>query len=230
MKKQLLKYLAEFIIIVAGISISFYLEKQNALAYKDELKNQSLGRILNNIEVDIEDYEFNIAAHKMAIKSGTWLVKHLRDDAIKSKDSIGYHLGIAITVNTIFVDNQEEYRGLQNSGLIELIENEEVVTALQNKYTNHNFYKRLEEFIMDNKKSLFDFLFKHTQLKTKKRNALGLPYDRVLIGKVYFPNEVIERINESTTWHQFYLERIEAQIKKDGALVALIKKEINTKE
>ena len=32
-------------------------------------------------------------------------------------------------MNTVIIDNQEEYRGLQNSGLIELIENDTVVVG-----------------------------------------------------------------------------------------------------
>ena len=38
MKKYLVKYLLEFIVIITGISISFYIEKQNAIQYKEELK------------------------------------------------------------------------------------------------------------------------------------------------------------------------------------------------
>ena len=65
-----------------------------------------------------------------------------------SKDSIGIYLNNAILLNTVFVDNQEEYRALQNSGLIELIENEKAVTALQNKYIYHEFYKKIEDVII----------------------------------------------------------------------------------
>ena len=106
-----------------GISISFYLEKQNAIKYKETLKNQSLSRILTNCKVDHEDYLFNLEAQKIAIKSGQWIVDNQSQLAKFSRDSIGYHIGAAISINTIFVDNQEEYRGLQNSGLIELIDN-----------------------------------------------------------------------------------------------------------
>ncbi len=133
MKKQLIRYFLEFLVIVLGISISFYLEKQNAIKYKETLKNQSLSRILNNCKVDQVDYLFNLEAQKIAIKSGQWIVDNQDNLSQFSRDSIGYHIGAAITINTIFVDNQEEYRGLQNSGLIELIDNESVVTALQKK-------------------------------------------------------------------------------------------------
>ena len=49
-KKELfVKYGIEFLVIVFWITISFYLEKQNAKAYKEELKNASLSKIKQNI-------------------------------------------------------------------------------------------------------------------------------------------------------------------------------------
>ena len=68
MKKLIIKYTLEFIVIVVGISLSFYVEKLNEANYKENLKNQSLKRILKNIEVDTGDFEFNSSALKKAIK------------------------------------------------------------------------------------------------------------------------------------------------------------------
>ena len=134
MKKYLLKYSLEFLVIVMGISISFFIEKRNAKDYQEELKNQSLKRIIKNIEVDIKDLKFNFNVQTIASNATDWLVKNNTNYSNISQDSIGIYLNNAILLNTIFVDNQEEYRALQNSGLIELIENEKAVTALQNKY------------------------------------------------------------------------------------------------
>ena len=137
MKKYLLKYSLEFLVIVMGISISFFIEKRNAKDYQEELKNQSLKRIIKNIEVDIIDLKYNIKVNTIATNATNWLVKNNTNYSNISKDSIGIYLNNAILLNTVFVDNQEEYRALQNSGLIELIENEKAVTALQNKYIYH---------------------------------------------------------------------------------------------
>jgi hypothetical protein len=54
-----------------------------------------------------------------------------------------------LQANTIFVDNQEEYRGLQSSGLIELIENDKLANALQLKYVQHEFLRQLETEIVE---------------------------------------------------------------------------------
>ena len=225
MNKLIIRYVLEFLVIVIGISLSFYFEKQNAIAYKEDLKNQSLKRILKNIEVDLNDYSFNIEAHNMAIKSADWLYEKSNNLSLYSKDSIGYHLGIATTINTIFVDIQEEYRALQNSGLIELIENDQIVIGLQNKYTIHSFLKKIEEYIMKSKDPLFNFLFDNTKLISREVNSLGLPYNRVFVGKK-IPFNIIERINESITWHRFYLKQVLNRKQKDQLLIELIDSEI----
>ena len=58
-------------------------------------------------------------------------------------DSLSDYLVKSLEFSTILIDNTEEYTALKNSGLIELIENEEVVTMLQNKYSNHKFIKEI---------------------------------------------------------------------------------------
>ena len=126
------------------VSLSFYVDSYNEKKYKENLKNQSLRRILNNIDVDTKDFEFNLNANRKAIYSTDWISKRNHNLKLYSRDSIGFHLNRAIYFNTIFVDNQEEYRGLQNSGLIELIENETLVTNLQQKYVVHEFLKKLK--------------------------------------------------------------------------------------
>ena len=52
MKKYLIRYLLEFLVIVLGISISFYVEKKNAVAYKEELKIESLKKMKENLLKD----------------------------------------------------------------------------------------------------------------------------------------------------------------------------------
>ena len=226
MKKQLIRYFLEFLVIVLGISISFYLEKQNAIKYKETLKNQSLSRILTNCKVDHEDYLFNLEAQKIAIKSGQWIVDNQSQLAKFSRDSIGYHIGAAISINTIFVDNQEEYRGLQNSGLIELIDNESVVTALQKKYIYHDFCKQIEGMIDLRANAILDFLHTNTKYNSNQVNALGYQIDRTYTGNLKIPQKIIQQIQDKLYLHHYYKGRILRGIKTDESLVNQINDEI----
>ena len=76
MKNLVLKYSVEFIVIVFGISISFYVENYTENKKKEDLKNQSLNRIFQNIEFDIDDNIFNYKIHKGALNSAYWLIKN----------------------------------------------------------------------------------------------------------------------------------------------------------
>ena len=229
MKNLVVKYLIEFIVIITGISLSFYVEKLNETNYQENLKNQSLGRILKNIEADTKDFKFNLEANKKSILSTDWLGE--RNDNLQSysRDSIGFHLNRSIFLNTILVDNQEEYRGLQNSGLIELIDNENLVTNLQQKYVRHEFFKKIEDFILE-KMSLFeDFSSKNLRYNSYRTDEIGISNDRVFIGEGNIPYNIIESLKDKRSYHNFYIIQIKERLEADKILVEQIKKEINRK-
>ena len=227
MKKYLIKYSLEFLVIVMGISISFLIEKRNAKDYQEELKNQSLKRIIKNIEVDIIDLKYNIDVNTIASNATDWLVKNNDNYSNISKDSIGIYLNNAILSNTVFIDNQEEYRALQNSGLIELIENEKAVTALQNKYIYHEYYKKLEDIILKETFFLSDFIYENTLLKSKILNENGLIYDRVYLMKNKIPHKVLERLKTKGFVHSIYADNIKSRIRNDSLLIEYLKAETN---
>ena len=225
-KKYIIRYSLEFLVIVLGISLSFYIEKGNADNYKESLKNQSLTRIIKNIKVDIADMKYNYKAHNTASKSIEWIVNNNSTLLNKPKDSIGIYLSNAISIGTIFVDNQEEYRALQNSGLIELIELEEVVLALQKKYSTHELYKQLGNIINSKNRELEGILYKNTILENESINELGFPAGRIFTGNEKISQFDIERLKSLKFYHDFYKKRIKFLMKKDSALVELIKNEI----
>ena len=229
MKNTIVKYLIEFIVIITGISLSFYVEKLNETNYKENLKNQSLGRILKNIEVDTKDFKFNLDANKKSIYSTEWLAERNDELQLYSRDSVGYHLNRAIFFNTILVDNQEEYRGLQNSGLIELIDNENLVTNLQEKYVRHEFFKKIEDFILKKMSLLEDFSSKNLRYNSYRTDEIGMSNNRIFIGRKNIPYNIIESSKDKRAYHNFYTIQIKERLEADKILVDQIKKEINRK-
>ena len=229
MKKLVAKYLLEFLVIVIGISISFYIEKINENTYRDNLKNQSLKRILENIADDTRDFEFNQKAIRRAIHSTNWIIDRKRKLKMYSRDSIGFHLNRAIYFNTIFVDNQEEYRGLQNSGLMEMIENENLVSTIQGKYVSHEFFKKIESTIMEKAKYLDEFSFNNLKYKSDSLDDLGLQFDRIFVGTKGIPDNIIEVLYDKRFFQSYYLKSIQTRMKNDQELIDIIKEEINLK-
>ena len=229
MKKLAVKYLLEFFVIVIGISLSFYVEEIDKQKDKEEFKNQSLNRILQNLESDIRDNKWNFKTVSKSIESGEWIYKNRKKLNKYSRDSIGFHLTRANGFLTVFVDNQEEYSTLKSSGYLELIENESIVKSLQNKYSNHAWMKEVERFIIKKSDILIDFEFKNSELNSESLNDLGFLVDKKYIGDLNIPKEIIGRITDKKFWQKYHLNSIKNRLRRDSILIEEITKEINKK-
>lgn len=226
MRQTVIKYFLEFSVIVIGISISFYVENYNEATKKEELKNQSLNRILENIKVDKYDNKWNYNAHNKSIKSTEWLLKNRSDLNAFSRDSIGFHLTRAINFITYFVDNKEEYKTIQSSGYIEFIQNESLVKGLQSKYVQHNFMKFIEEEIRDKAEHLADYEFKNSKIKSDSKYMNSYLIDKTYTGSLKIPNEIYDRLLEKASKQKKYLGIIKKRLERDSLLVVEIEKEI----
>ena len=228
MKKLILKYLLEFIVIVFGVSLSFYVENYIENKKKDGLKNQSLNRILQNIETDMRDNNVNLKFHSGSLSSSYWLIKNKKKLSNFSRDTVGYHFSKAIDEVSYFVDNQEEYRTLQNSGYMELIENDELVKNLQKKYSEHAFMKTIEAQIIERSKKLMEFQFINSSIMND--TILGVyKFNKKFTGNLNIPNNVFDRIIDKAFFDWFYIRFIKNRLKDDSLIIKQINKEINTK-
>ena len=214
------------LIIVSGISLSFYVDNYTNDLEKSNLKNQSLKRILKNLEIDIIDNKFNQNTLLESVNSSKWILSNQENLIEFSRDTIGFHFNKTINHISIFVDNQEEYRTLQSSGYIELIGNEKLVELLQNKYAQHNFMKKLEELIIKKSDGLTDFDFKNLKYTGDSIGKQGFLVNKRFIGKLDIPNEVFERIFEAAYYRNYYIDLIKKRLVQDSLLKIEIKKEI----
>ncbi len=214
------------LIIVSGISLSFYVDNYTNDLEKSNLKNQSLKRILKNLEIDIIDNKFNQNTLLESVNSSKWILSNQENLIEFSRDTIGFHFNKTINHISIFVDNQEEYRTLQSSGYIELIGNEKLVELLQNKYAQHNFMKKLEEIIIKKSDGLTDFDFKNLKYTGDSIGKQGFLVNKRFTGKLDIPNEVFERIFEAAYYRNYYIDLIKKRLVQDSLLKIEIKKEI----
>lgn len=226
MKDKVSKYILELLVIVSGISLSFYVDNYTNDLEKSNLKNQSLKRILKNLEIDIIDNKFNQNTLLESVNSSKWILSNQENLIEFSRDTIGFHFNKTINHISIFVDNQEEYRTLQSSGYIELIGNEKLVELLQNKYAQHNFMKKLEELIIKKSDGLTDFDFKNLKYTGDSIGKQGFLVNKRFIGKLDIPNEVFERIFEAAYYRNYYIDLIKKRLVQDSLLKIEIKKEI----
>ena len=110
--------------------------------------------------------------------------------------------------------------------MIELIDNESVVTALQKKYIYHDFCKQIEGMIDLRANAILDFLYTNTKYNSNQVNALGFQIDRTYIGNLKIPQKIIQQIQDKLWLRNYYKGRILRGIKTDESLVKQINDEI----
>jgi len=220
-----LHYVVEFLVILLGITVSVTIEKNNAREYKREVKDQGLTRILANLHEDSVDLEFNIKVHAAAYESCRWMVEHRETISKEHPDSVGKHCSLCNGGQTLFVDNQEEYRTLQNSGLIELIENDSLARALQGKYVEHEFLRKIENSINESANISIEQYFSTMESTPDMEYHMGyIPLKR-WTGEP-LPAAYLERIGMLQFWHEAYSIRMGRRQARDAELSRWIRAEI----
>ena len=103
---------------------------------------------------------------------------------------------------------------------------EKVVSALQNKYSAHEFYKQIEKAITDSSRPLEEFLYSNTILVDERTSRLGFQSGRIFTGDKKIPQPIIERLKGKKWLHDFYIDRVKTLMKRDSTLIKLIEDEI----
>lgn len=227
MKKYIVKYLLEFIVIITGISISFYVEKQNAIQYKEELKLESLKKLKTNLIKELDGLHFDYNVHTIAKQYSDILYDKGLDLYKKNKDSLGFYLSYLKDAGTVFVENDEEYSALINSGLIELIENRKLVTLLQKKYSDQTWYRKnndlmLEMYLRDDS---FNKFFE-SKNRRKHKNIIGY-WTSYKTDMRYLNDEEINKVSQSGLAHALYADLMNRAIKQDSLIIKEIDLELN---
>ena len=227
MKKYIVKYLLEFIVIITGISISFYVEEQNAIQYKEELKLESLKKLKTNLIKELDGLHFDYNVHTIAKQYSDILFDKGLDLYKKNKDSLGFYLSYLKDAGTVFVENDEEYSALINSGLIELIENRKLVTLLQKKYSDQTWYRKnndlmLEMYLRDDS---FNKFFE-SKNRRKHKNIIGY-WTSYKTDMRYLNDEEINKVSQSGLAHALYADLMNRAIKQDSLIIKEIDLELN---
>ena len=142
MKNILARGGIEFLAVLLGLSLSFYLEDVRENSNLKNLNYQIFERINETINYDINDLEENISVHSLAISSCKWIKSNLVNNV--DLDSLSYHLSVAV-FQTVFVPNEEEYKAIRSSGQIEVIQNKLLIKAIYDKYKQHSFLNKFDE-------------------------------------------------------------------------------------
>ena len=136
----------EFLAVLLGLSGSLSID---SIVKERESKEQNikiLKRLYNNLVADSLDGSWNKNAYKRAIEGSENVIEWCDNNpTFKNVDNNFEKDLSAMLVGIFFVNNEEEYIALKNSGRMDLISNEELVVKLHEYYTNLRFVKQLDQ-------------------------------------------------------------------------------------
>ena len=92
MNKNFKKYSLEFLVIIFGILISFFLEERRQNAIEISKKNDSIKQLLKVIKEDLNQIDRFIDLQNFSLNSCDLIFKNLKNNNTMSNDSIIYHL------------------------------------------------------------------------------------------------------------------------------------------
>lgn len=215
-------------VIVCGISISFYVEKQNAVSYKEDLKTESLLKLKNNLLSELEGLHFDYNVHIKAKQYCDIIYTNGLELYKSDKDSLGFYLSYVIKAATLFIENKEEYSALVNSGLIELIENRTLVKLLQEKYASHEWLKGNNQLLLDLviRETTFD-PFLESKNRRRHKNVVAY-WTSFKSNKRYLNDSEINIISNRGLFHELYASLIFNTINADSILIKEIDHELSS--
>ena len=141
MNKYLLKYSLEFLVIVMGISVSFYLEE---IRVANELKTLSVD-LKQNLLDEISEIEIYMNERELAFKGDQTVLKSLQDikisyDSLLKISDIPSKYNVSLFNYRGFKPPVAFYNSLVNDGKIRYLESSSIKEELDKMHNVHYYY------------------------------------------------------------------------------------------
>ena len=167
MKKYILKYGFEFVVIFFGILISLYFEQSRQNRIENERKNNSIEQLIKVIDQDLLQIDNFILLQQMSLESSDKLYDNLRYDEKLSEDKIIYHISSVGRALKSFFPQEGIFNQLISSDLIKRINSETLKSRLFKLFNEdlkrHDVHtKEYDEFFLSfNYKLSVNFFLEH---------------------------------------------------------------------
>ena len=141
MKKYLIKYSLEFLVIVMGISVSFYLEE---IRVANELKTLSVD-LKQNLLDEISEIESYMIERELAFKGDQIVLNSLQDikisyDSLLKISNIPFKYSVSLFNYRGFKPPVAFYNSLVNDGKIRYLESSSIKEELDKMHNVHYYY------------------------------------------------------------------------------------------
>ena len=164
MKKYIIRYGFEFIVIFLGILISLYFEQSRQNKIENERKNNSIEQLIKVIDQDIKQIENFVKLQQMSLESSEALYENLRYNSNLSEEKIMYHISSVGRALKSFFPQEGIFNQLISSDLIKRIKSETLKTKLFKLYNEdlrrHDVHtKEYDNFFLEFNYKLSDIIF-----------------------------------------------------------------------
>ena len=175
MKKYIIKYTFEFIVIVLGISVSFLLEDARQ---KKELKYLSQDLVVNLLN-EVSEIESYLKEREVAIKGDKRLLDVLRADSKNKLDSLliiekrPEYYGAALFNYRGFKPPVAFYNSMVNDGKIRYLESTELKKTLDLMHNVHFYFidENVEDEAISQRKVMDYFQVKYPNIFVESENS-----------------------------------------------------------
>tara|TARA_B100001250_G_C19661480_1_gene727251 strand:+ start:203 stop:910 length:708 start_codon:yes stop_codon:yes gene_type:complete len=216
MKKVILKYSVEFIVIIVGILISLSLESARQNAIENELKNKIIKRLVGVIEEDINQIDGFIFLQNYSLKSCNKLFGNLSGENKMAQDSIVYHISSVGRALRSFFPQESIFDQLVSSDLIKMIESEELTMKLFKLYNEdlrrHDVHtKEFDNFFLKFNYSLSEYFYLQDNWSNSPIDSNPIRINSYRFNEEYYKSKkMYSDIIESKTSIVQYLQELEA--------------------
>jgi len=216
MKKVILKYSVEFIVIIVGILISLSLESARQNAIENELKNKIIKRLVGVIEEDINQIDGFIFLQNYSLKSCNKLFGNLSGENKMAQDSIVYHISSVGRALRSFFPQESIFDQLVSSDLIKMIESEELTMKLFKLYNEdlrrHDVHtKEFDNFFLKFNYSLSEYFYLQDNWSNSPTDSNPIRINSYRFNEEYYKSKkMYSDIIESKTSIVQYLQELEA--------------------
>lgn len=150
-QKNILRYIVEFLVIVTGVTVSFWGEE-----YRESLQNKEEEfKALENLKIELDDIEIYCEDRKNSYEKDFKILNYLINYSVNSFDSIDNIVqsapGMAFALNDYreFQPPMNRYNSIINEGTIKFIESDSVKQQLDELH--NTLYTYLKALVDDEK-------------------------------------------------------------------------------
>ena len=195
MKKYIIRYGFEFVVIFLGILISLYFEQSRQDKIENERKNNSIEQLLKVIDQDIKQIENFAKLQQMSLESSEALYENLRYNSNLSEEKIMYHISSVGRALKSFFPQEGIFNQLISSDLIKRIESETLKTKLFKLFNEdlrrHDVHtKEYDNFFLEYNYKLSEKFFLEHNWKTDVTEVKQVEVIRYKFNDNYYKSDI----------------------------------------